>query len=223
MKKIAIAIDGPAAAGKSTVAKLLARELHYTYIDTGAMYRALTKKAMDEKVDLEDEKKLTDVLKNTTIELVHGENNQLVFVDGTDVSEEIRNPTISNSVSIVAQHENVRKEMVKRQKALAEKRGVVMDGRDIGTHVIPNAEVKIFLIASVEERAERRYKEDIQKGYQVNLEIIQKEIRERDRFDSQRKIAPLTKAEDAVEVDTTSKSIEEVKDEILNIVKSKLV
>lgn len=223
MKKIAIAIDGPAAAGKSTVAKQLARDLHYTYIDTGAMYRALTKKAMDEKVDLEDDKELTNVLKNTIIELVQGEKNQLVIVDGTDVSQEIRNPIISNSVSVVAQHEHVRKEMVKRQQILAEKRGVVMDGRDIGTHVIPDAEVKIFLIASVEERAERRYKEDIQKGYQVNLGKIKEEIRERDRFDSQRKIAPLTKAEDAVEVDTTSKSIEEVKDEILTIVRSKLV
>lgn len=223
MNQIAIAIDGPAAAGKSTVAKLLARELHYTYIDTGAMYRALTKKAIDEKVDLEDEQKLTEILTNTSIELIQGGKNQLVIVDGVDVSEQIRNPMISNSVSIVAQHEDVRKEMVKRQQMLAEKRGVVMDGRDIGTHVIPDAEVKIFLIASVEERAERRFKEDTQKGYQVSLEKIKEEIRERDRFDSQRKVAPLTKAVDAIEVDTTSKSIEEVKNEILGIVKSKMI
>ncbi len=153
-KRISIAIDGPAAAGKSTVAKVVAKKLSYVYIDTGAMYRTITYAALEQKVDIENEEQLMEVVKNVKIEFQQGENTQLVFLNGQDVSEVIRTPEVTNRVSIVAKHRLVREEMVRRQQELAEKGGVVMDGRDIGTHVLPDAEVKIFMLASVEERAE---------------------------------------------------------------------
>jgi len=215
-KPIAIAIDGPAAAGKSTVAKIVASQLSYVYIDTGAMYRALTYKALQEKIALDDEQAVFKLLKNSTIDLVQTEEGQLVKLDGNDVSLEIRNQEVTSNVSIVAQHGSVREEMVNRQRQLAAKRGVVMDGRDIGTHVIPDAELKIFLIASVQERAERRHKENIEKGFSSDLEQLKDEIRKRDQLDSEREVSPLVKAEDAIEIDTTSLSIEEVAGKILN-------
>ena len=215
-KPIAIAIDGPAAAGKSTVAKIVASQLSYVYIDTGAMYRALTYKALQEKIALDDEQAVFKLLKNSTIDLVQTEEGQLVKLDGKDVSLEIRNQEVTSNVSIVAQHGSAREEMVNRQRQLAAKRGVVMDGRDIGTHVIPDAELKIFLIASVQERAERRHKENIEKGFSSDLEQLKDEIRKRDQLDSEREVSPLVKAEDAIEIDTTSLSIEEVAGKILN-------
>ncbi|MEC2506795.1 (d)CMP kinase, partial [Bacillus cereus] len=136
-KRISIAIDGPAAAGKSTVAKVVAKELSYVYIDTGAMYRTLTYAALEQKVDIENEEQLMEVVKNVNIEFQQGENTQLVFLNGQDVSEVIRTPDVTNRVSIVAKHRLVREEMVRRQQELAKKGGVVMDGRDIGTHVLP--------------------------------------------------------------------------------------
>ncbi|MDL4840785.1 (d)CMP kinase [Aquibacillus rhizosphaerae] len=216
--KIAIAIDGPAAAGKSTVAKKVARYLEYIYIDTGAMYRSLTYKALQKEIDLENENKLFELLKQTTIDLKQGKESQKVFLDGEDVTTDIRTDVVTNNVSVVAKHSSVRKEMVARQQFLAQKRQVVMDGRDIGTHVIPNAEVKIFLIASVEERALRRHKENIDKGYPSELEKLKKEIEKRDQLDSEREAAPLIKADDAIEIDTTSLSIDDVVDRILGVV-----
>ncbi|WP_090082049.1 (d)CMP kinase [Lentibacillus persicus] len=213
--KIAIAIDGPAAAGKSTVSKQVAKELSFIYIDTGAMYRALTFKALKNQISLEDEEELATVLADTTIEIVHGKGQQHVLIDGDDVTEDIRTVHVTNNVSYVAKHPKVRREMVKRQQDLAEKRGVVMDGRDIGTHVIPDAEVKIFLKASVEERAKRRYEEMLQKGFSADLEKMKKEIEQRDQIDSEREAAPLIKANDAIELDTTNLSIDEVTDAIL--------
>ncbi|WP_077326713.1 (d)CMP kinase [Virgibacillus siamensis] len=213
--EIAIAIDGPAAAGKSTVAKIAAQKLNYIYVDTGAMYRALTLKSLNSGVDVDDERLLGDLLKQTEIELVQGEQNQHVMLDGKDVTDEIRTEQVTNHVSYVAKHPEIRREMVNRQQRMAEKRGVVMDGRDIGTHVLPNAEVKIFLIASVEERARRRHKENLQKGFSSDLETLKKEIEQRDLLDSQRKASPLLKAEDAIEIDTTSYTIVEVADKIL--------
>ncbi|ARI77234.1 (d)CMP kinase [Halobacillus mangrovi] len=221
MNTMTIAIDGPAAAGKSTVAKKVAEKLSIIYVDTGAMYRALTWKAIQENVTLEDETALTELLKNTELKLVQSPMGQKVVLNGDDVSEAIRTNEVTNQVSIVAKHKSVREEMVKRQQELVEEQGVVMDGRDIGTHVLPNADVKIFMIASVEERAERRHKENKQKGYESNLEEIKSDIRKRDEIDSNRKTAPLVKAEDAIEVDTTSLSIEEVVDKIIAIVKEK--
>ncbi|WP_053219380.1 (d)CMP kinase [Virgibacillus senegalensis] len=217
-KQLAIAIDGPAAAGKSTVAKLIAEELSYIYIDTGAMYRAITYKAIQKEIDLEDEQALLELLKQTTIDLKQTNNGQSVLLDDTDVSHEIRGQQVTSKVSIVAKHPEVRKEMVSRQQALAEKRGVVMDGRDIGTHVLPDAEVKIFLVASVEERAERRHKENQEKGFPSNLDELKKEIEKRDQLDSEREASPLIKAVDAVEIDTTSLSIEGVANRILDVV-----
>ncbi|WP_259417134.1 (d)CMP kinase [Bacillus toyonensis] len=217
-KRISIAIDGPAAAGKSTVAKVVAKKLSYVYIDTGAMYRAITYAALEQKVDIENEEKLMEVVKNVNIEFQQGENTQLVFLNGQDVSEVIRTPDVTNRVSIVAKHRLVREKMVRRQQELAEKGGVVMDGRDIGTHVLPDAEVKIFMLASVEERAERRHLENINKGFDSNLEQLQEEIAQRDKLDSEREVSPLKKADDALELDTTSLSIEEVVQKIMGIV-----
>ncbi|PHB57497.1 cytidylate kinase [Bacillus wiedmannii] len=217
-KRISIAIDGPAAAGKSTVAKVVAKKLSYVYIDTGAMYRTITYAALEQKVDIENEEKLMEVVKNVNIEFQQGENTQLVLLNGQDVSEVIRTPEVTNRVSIVAKHRLVREEMVRRQQELAEKGGVVMDGRDIGTHVLPDAEVKIFMLASVEERAERRHLENINKGFDSNLEQLKKEIAQRDKLDSEREVSPLKKADDALELDTTSLSIEEVVQKIMSIV-----
>lgn len=215
-KKISIAIDGPAAAGKSTVAKIVAEKLSYIYIDTGAMYRALTFKALEQNIDLQDEAVLLNTLTNTIIELLPGDKGQLVFLDGKDVTTAIRTSNVTNSVSIVAKHPLVRKEMVSRQQRFAENGGVVMDGRDIGTHVLPHAEVKIFLLASVEERALRRHTENIAKGFPSDLEKLKEEIAFRDKLDTEREAAPLKKADDAVEIDTTSLSILQVVDKILS-------
>ncbi|GGB33588.1 (d)CMP kinase [Virgibacillus dakarensis] len=214
-KQIKVAIDGPAAAGKSTVAKIVARELSYIYIDTGAMYRALTLKALEENIQLDDERRLANLLVHTEIDLIQGEEGQKVLVNGDDVTREIRSLEVTNHVSHIAKHPGIRKELVKRQQNLAAKRGVVMDGRDIGTHVLPNAEVKIFLLATVEERAKRRYEENIKKGFTTSLDDLKKEIEQRDLIDSKREASPLIKAADAVEIDTTALSISEVADLIL--------
>lgn len=220
MSTMTIAIDGPAAAGKSTVAKRVAEKLSFIYVDTGAMYRALTWKAIQEDISLEDEGGLEQLLKQSDLKLVQSDQGQRVMLNGRDVSDEIRTNEVTNQVSIVAKHKLVREEMVNRQQQLVKEQGVVMDGRDIGTHVLPNAEVKIFMIASVEERAERRYKENVEKGYPSDLEQLKEEIRKRDNLDSNRKTSPLLKAEDAIELDTTSLSIDEVVDRIIAIVKS---
>lgn len=215
---IAIAIDGPAAAGKSTVAKKVAKELNYIYIDTGAMYRAITLKAIEHKLDLNDEQALYQLLVETDINLLHSEGTQIVTLDGRDVTEKIRNDQVTENVSVVSKHRLLREKMVADQRSLAEEANVVMDGRDIGSHVIPDAEVKVFLVASVDERARRRHKENQKKGSQVSLEQLKEEIEKRDRFDMEREISPLVKAEDAIELDTTSLSIDQVVEQILLII-----
>ncbi|HLR66340.1 (d)CMP kinase [Virgibacillus alimentarius] len=221
-KSIAIAIDGPAAAGKSTVAKLVANKLSFIYIDTGAMYRALTKKALDEKINLDDEQSLVELLKQTEINLKQNEKGQMVCINGNDATLQIRMQDVTNNVSYVAKHPLIREEMVNRQQKLAEKRSVVMDGRDIGTHVLPHAEVKIFLVASAEERAKRRHKENLQKGFPSNIEKLKAEIERRDSIDTKREIAPLVKADDAVEINTTTLTIDDVANRILKIAEQKL-
>ncbi len=221
-KKISIAIDGPAAAGKSTIAKIVAKTLNYIYVDTGAMYRALTYKALNKKISLMNEHALFDLLMETEIQLKPSENGQLVFVDGQNVTAEIRNNEVTGSVSEVAKHRLIREEMVRRQQLFAQNGGVVMDGRDIGTHVLPNAEIKIFMIASVEERAERRHQENVQKGFPSDLEQLKEEIALRDKQDSERKVAPLKKADDAIEIDTTSLSINQVADQIMSLMKERM-
>lgn len=219
---IRIAIDGPAAAGKSTVAKWVARLLSYVYIDTGAMYRALTLKVLENRLDPENESAVTELLKSTKIELIPNGSTQTVKLDGKDVSESIRTKEISNRVSLVAQHKQVREEMVKRQRALAENGGIVMDGRDIGTNVLPHAEVKIFLSASVETRAKRRHLENQKKGLPSDLEQMKADIALRDKRDSERETAPLTKAKDALEINTTNLTIEQVVEKIMGIVHERI-
>lgn len=220
-KHIAIAIDGPAAAGKSTVAKQIAKQLSLVYIDTGAMYRAFTYKALLEGVDLTNETALYNLLKETSIRFTYNDaNEQLVLLDDIDVTEHIRTDEVSNNVSIVAQHSLVRKEMVVRQQQLAEHASVIMDGRDIGTHVLPNADKKFFLQASVEERAKRRYEENKQKGYRVDFEQLKEEIRLRDERDMKRAVSPLKRADDAILIDTTSLSIDEVIQKIMDEIKT---
>ncbi|MEH6906925.1 (d)CMP kinase [Neobacillus drentensis] len=221
-KKISIAIDGPAAAGKSTVAKIVAEKLSYIYIDTGAMYRALTYKAIMNQLNLEDEDMLLETLLSTVIQLQPSDKGQLVFLDDRDVTNEIRFAEVTNSTSYVAKHPKVREEMVRRQQAFATEGGVVMDGRDIGTHVLPGAEVKVFLLASVEERAERRHNENIQKGFPSDLEKLKEEIARRDKIDSEREVAPLKKADDAVEIDTTSLTIQDVVEKIMVLVHERI-
>lgn len=218
-RMLAIAIDGPAAAGKSTVAKMVAYKLSYVYIDTGAMYRALTAKALENKIDLHDEQALVELLLRTDIELKQSVEGQIVILNGEDATFAIRTQHVTNNVSYVAKHPRIREQMVSRQQQLAKKRGVVMDGRDIGTHVLPDAEVKIFLIASVEERAKRRHEENLQKGFSSDLNELKKEIEQRDQLDSKRKTAPLIRANDAVEIDTTSLSIDDVANRILSEVR----
>ncbi|MHA6251085.1 (d)CMP kinase [Oceanobacillus sp. CAU 1775] len=211
----AIAIDGPAAAGKSTVAKIVAKKLNFIYIDTGAMYRALTLKALNQALDLKDETSIMELLQDTTITLENVNDKQRVILDGQDVTDEIRYHNVSRNVSHIAKLTSIRLEMVKRQQALAENQPVVMDGRDIGTHVLPNAKLKFFLVASVDERAKRRHEENLANGMDSNLEELKVEIQQRDEIDSNRKTAPLVKAEDAIEINTTSLSIDGVVNRIL--------
>jgi CMP/dCMP kinase len=221
-KKISIAIDGPAAAGKSTVAKLVAENLSYIYIDTGAMYRALTLKALTKDVNLENAMELYTLLTQTQIQMVPEKGGQFVYLDGNDVTDKIRSQEVTNSVSIVSKHQSVREEMVSRQQGLAAGGGVVMDGRDIGTHVLPQAEVKVFLVASVEERAVRRHTENLEKGYPSDLQQLKEEIEKRDKLDSEREVAPLKKASDAKLIDTTALSIEQVVNRIVALANERI-
>lgn len=214
MEQINIAIDGPAGAGKSTVAKLVAGRLGYIYIDTGAMYRALTYKAIKNGIDLHNESQLNDLLLKTDISL---SSDEKVFLDDEDVTKLIRTEEVTNSVSFVASHSLVRKKMLQRQQSMAKAKMTVMDGRDIGTAVLPDAEVKIFLSASVEERAKRRYEENLSKGFPADYERLKAEIALRDKRDSEREVAPLKKADDAIEIDTTLMSINDVVTTILKI------
>lgn len=216
--KLQIAIDGPASAGKSTVAKLVAKKLGYVYCDTGAMYRATTYAAKKNHVAYDDDQGLKKMLEKTEIRFVPAEPEQKVFVNETEVTKTIRLPEIANNVSTVSAQKSVRADLTERQRMIAEQGGIVMDGRDIGTTVLPNAEVKIFLVASVHERAVRRFKENVEKGIDTPLDVLEKEIEERDYKDSHRKISPLTQAKDAVLVDTTSLSIEEVVAKIMEII-----
>lgn len=222
LDKLKIAIDGPAAAGKSTIAKITAEQLGYTYIDTGAMYRALTYKALKQSIDISDGEALGKLLEKTEILLVPSENGQAVKIDNIDVSDAIRSPEVTAAVSEVSAHNQVRELMVEKQRDLGSHSGVVMDGRDIGTHVLPNAELKVFMTASVDERAHRRYEENKKRGIVSSLEKLKEEIRERDEADSNRKVSPLQQAKDAVLLDTTSMTIQEVATEIIRLAKERL-
>ena len=214
MSNLVVAIDGPAGAGKSTVAQLAAKELNCTYIDTGAMYRAVAWKTLQTKKPVTDEL-IADVVKDIQVELSYIDGKTQVKVDGTDVTGEIRTPEVTAIVSQVAALGPVREKMVDLQRKMVEKGGVLMDGRDIATNVLPNADVKLFLTASIEERARRRFKEMQEKGYDVKLEELQADIAARDKADSEREISPLVQAEDAELLDTSDMSIDQVVEAIL--------
>ncbi len=218
MKKIVIAIDGPAGAGKSTIAKLAAEKLGYAYIDTGAMYRSVAWKFLQTGHAFAED--FISRLANTMIiEFKPEAKVNRVFVDGTEVTAAIRSTEVTAIVSRIAAIGDVREAMVAQQRRMGEAGGVLMDGRDIGTVVFPNAQLKIFLTASVEERARRRYLEMLEKGEQVDLEQLQQDIASRDKQDSERAIAPLRQAEDAVLLDTSAMNIEQVTDKILQLVR----
>ena len=219
-KKISIAIDGPAGAGKSTIAKIISKKLGILYLDTGAMYRAVALKAINENIDTLDDEKLSKLVENIDIEIVYSKDEQKIFLDGKDVSSLIRTPDVSIGASNVATIPNVRIKMVELQRKISTENSVVMDGRDIGSYVLPNADVKIFLNADIKE-SKRRYSEQLSKNIEnITLEEVLKDIEYRDKNDSSRSFAPLTKASDAIEIDTTNMSIDEVVNTILGYVKS---
>ncbi|MGJ9384846.1 cytidylate kinase [Salipaludibacillus neizhouensis] len=209
-KRINIAIDGPAGAGKSTVAKMVAEEISFIYVDTGAMYRALTWYALQNDCNVDDEPGLVNLLKKTDIQLINQGGVLHIYLNKQDVTEEIRSSEVTGQVSYVAKHGEIRKEMVAKQQQLALAGGTVMDGRDIGTAVLPHAELKIFLTATVEERATRRHEELVSKGIKSDYLSLKKQIAQRDKLDSEREVAPLKKASDAIEIDSTSMTINEV-------------
>ena len=217
---ISIAIDGPAGAGKSTIAKTVAKKLSFIYVDTGALYRAIGLYAL--KSNLNSENKVIFSLKEIKVDLKFENNSQKVFLCDEDVSEKIRTPEVSMMASKVSAISAVREFLFDLQRDLARKNNVIMDGRDIGTVILPDADVKIFLTASSEKRAQRRYKELVEKGLQVSYDDILNDIIKRDADDSNREIAPLKVAQDAILVDTSEYNLEESINLILNVIKNKL-
>jgi len=213
-----IAIDGPAGAGKSTVAKILAQRLGFLYIDTGAMYRALTLEALEQNIDIRDSERLVKMATTSSIDLVSRSGNLRVLLDGRDVSKEIREPRVTKLVSDLAKIKGVREAMLKLQRALGKESDSVLEGRDIGTVVFPDAEKKFYLDAKFGERVDRRYKELKETNREVKSEEVAQDLNNRDTIDSSREFAPLKKAEDAVYIDTTSLGIEEVVQTLLKYI-----
>jgi cytidylate kinase len=209
LKNLVIAIDGPAASGKSSTSKLAAKRLGYVYVDTGAMYRAMTLKVLDHKIQLGDQQAIIDLAEKTAIELRVCDGDLKVFLDNQDVTEKIRSLQVTRAVSAVSAIQDVRHLMVREQRKMGERGGIVVEGRDIGTVVFPNADLKIYMVADVERRAKRRQKDLEQQGVSVDLDELIGEIRERDEKDSGRHVSPLRKAEDAVVLDTSTLSIED--------------
>ena len=218
MKHVAIAIDGPAAAGKSTVAKIVAKRLGFVYIDTGAMYRAFTWYVLHRGLDPKNEEASCSLIPEVRISL---KEDGSVFVCGHDVTRAIREPLVSSNVSYIASYKGIRLALIDLQRELGEKDNCVMDGRDIGSYVLPHAEVKIFQIASVETRAKRRFLENQEKGIPTTYEEVVTDVKNRDYIDSHRDFDPLMQAEDAIPLDTSDMTIEEVVDAILRIVEEK--
>jgi cytidylate kinase len=223
VRKLIVAIDGPAGAGKSTVAKRLAKALGYRYIDTGAMYRAFAWKVMENEIDVKDEEKLERILKRTKIELEENNGDPRVLLNGSDVTARIRTPELSQLASKVSTLKVVRERMVALQRAMAREGGVVAEGRDMGTVVFPQAEVKIYLDASLKERARRRFDELQDKGKRAILKETLKEMEERDQRDRERALAPLAQAEDAIIIDSTYFSVDDVLDKIMQEIQHKLL
>lgn len=218
-KFISIAIDGPAAAGKSSVAKILASKYNLVYIDTGAMYRAFTYAVIKAGLDPKNEEASCTLIGKVLIDL---KADHTVLCNGEDVTKKIRTFEVSSNVSYIASYKDIRLELVEQQRNLAEKASVIMDGRDIGTYVLPNANLKIFQIADLVKRAERRYAENIEKGISCTLEDVIKDLKDRDFIDSNRAFAPLSAAEDAIKLDTSDMTLNEVVDHIGNLIEEKL-
>lgn len=219
MKKIIVAVDGPAGAGKSTLSKAAARKLGLTYIDTGAMYRACALMALETGVDVRNETApLHRMFDEFELKLKNEDGEERVILNDVDITREIREPHISIGASYISAIPYVRDKMVELQRKTAETESVLMDGRDIGTNVFPNADVKIFLTADVEKRAERRYKELLEKGENVTLEDVKADIKKRDENDSSRSYAPLRKADDAIVVDTSGLTISESLDKLISVI-----
>ncbi|MFD0958792.1 (d)CMP kinase [Paenibacillus chungangensis] len=218
--RINIAIDGPAGAGKSTVARLVAGQLGYIYIDTGAMYRAVTLSAQRLAIAADQDEALSLLLDKLEIALIRGEEGQSVLVNGEDVTADIRSLEVTREVSYYAASQSIREVLASLQREMAARKGVVMDGRDIGTHVLPDAEVKVFLTASARERALRRYKE--MNNHEISLDELEAEIAKRDYLDTKREIAPLIQAEDAYVLDSSGMTIEEVVADIIRLCRTKL-
>lgn len=216
-----VAIDGPAGAGKSTIAKAAAKELGFIYVDTGALYRAIAYNAVTKGV-IDDTQKIIDMLIDTNVELKYVDGVQAVYLNGDDVSAYIRTPEISMGASKVSAIPQVREFLLNLQRDIAQKNNVIMDGRDIATVVLPNADVKIFLFASPECRAQRRYKELMEKGEDVTLEDVLADVNQRDYQDSHREIAPLKPSEDSVMADTSKLNLEESIQLIINIIKERI-
>jgi cytidylate kinase len=214
MQRMKIAIDGPAASGKSTTAKIVAKALGYQYIDSGAMYRAVTLAVLDAKIDINNGSAIAALAENMTIELT----GQRTFLDGRDITNDIRKPEITAVISIISAHPALREIMVRKQQQLSANGGVVMDGRDIGTVVLPDAQVKIYMLATVSERAQRRYNELRAKGLDTSVEEIKRDILYRDRIDSERDVAPLKPAVDAVIIDTTNMTIDEQVAKVMQVI-----
>ncbi len=212
MSHIQIAIDGPAGSGKSTIAKKVAEYLNITYIDTGAMYRALTYKVLTNNINIRDEDAIIKLARESDIRFFQGD----IYLDDNIVNEEIRLPEVSKNVSHVAKIPQVRKILVGAQKEIASNQGVVMDGRDIGTHVLNNADLKVFLTATVEQRSCRRYTELMNRGFDIDFNDVKKDIINRDKIDKEREFAPLAKAKDAIVIDTTNLSIEDVVGKVIS-------
>lgn len=218
MKYYAVAIDGPAGSGKSTIARILAKKLNFIYLDSGAMYRAIAWRVLNENINLKNSDRLRPLVESTHFEIIPNG----LLVNGERVGEELRTPEVTTLASEVAKNPIVREILVRKQQEMAKDHHVIMDGRDIGTVVLPNADVKIFLTASIDERAKRRYREFQQKGINVDFEQLRNEIRQRDENDQNRSISPLRQAEDAIRIDTTNRSIEEVVEQILSICCTKM-
>ncbi len=214
---INIAIDGPAGAGKSTIAKLAAKNLGYIYVDTGSMYRAMALACIRKGVAADDETGVVEVCQGVEVALEYKEGQQNVLLNGENVNPYIRTEEVGNMTSAIAVYPKVREKLVNLQRQLAEKENLIMDGRDIGTCVLPNADVKIFLTASSATRAKRRFLELQEKGIECNIDEIEKDIIERDERDSNREVSPLRQAEDAVYLDSSDMTIDEVVDKIMEL------
>ena len=223
MKKVSIAIDGPAGAGKSTISKVIAKKLGFIYVDTGAMYRAVALYALQNNINTRNEDGvLESVLDKIDVDIAYKDSVQHIYLNGTDVSDAIREPEVSMGASDVAVVPAVRLKLVELQRALAKRENVIMDGRDIGTYVLPDAEIKIFLTATVEERAKRRHIELVQKGVGASYKEVLADMIKRDHNDSTRKFAPLKQAEDAVLIDTTEYDFDGSVEAILSYINKKL-